>query len=140
MQSTIPRQVSFACSEFHSNMLSSQWCMYTIKVNWFVVLSRILLSNFFFVPMTWEVWLNLRLLFYINIPHYLLLVTMVLLLSLICRCIIYASSNGWWYTVCLQRFAAVIMRIRDPKTTALIFASGKMVWSFAALLCLSFRW
>jgi hypothetical protein len=26
-----------------------------------------------------------------------------------------------------QRFAAVIMRIRDPKTTALIFASGKMV-------------
>jgi transcription initiation factor TFIID TATA-box-binding protein len=30
-------------------------------------------------------------------------------------------------TVILQRFAAVIMRIRDPKTTALIFASGKMV-------------
>lgn len=29
-----------------------------------------------------------------------------------------------------QRFAAVIMRIREPKTTALIFASGKMV-SFA---------
>lgn len=28
---------------------------------------------------------------------------------------------GW------QRFAAVIMRIREPKTTALIFASGKMV-------------
>jgi transcription initiation factor TFIID TATA-box-binding protein len=28
---------------------------------------------------------------------------------------------------CLQRFAAVIMRIREPKTTALIFASGKMV-------------
>jgi transcription initiation factor TFIID TATA-box-binding protein len=27
----------------------------------------------------------------------------------------------------LQRFVAVIMRIRDPKTTALIFASGKMV-------------
>jgi transcription initiation factor TFIID TATA-box-binding protein len=27
----------------------------------------------------------------------------------------------------IQRFAAVIMRIRDPKTTALIFASGKMV-------------
>jgi transcription initiation factor TFIID TATA-box-binding protein len=26
-----------------------------------------------------------------------------------------------------QRFAAVIMRIRDPKTTALIFSSGKMV-------------
>lgn len=26
-----------------------------------------------------------------------------------------------------KRFAAVIMRIRDPKTTALIFASGKMV-------------
>ncbi|KAG6405908.1 hypothetical protein SASPL_133502 [Salvia splendens] len=28
---------------------------------------------------------------------------------------------------CFQRFAAVIMRIREPKTTALIFASGKMV-------------
>jgi transcription initiation factor TFIID TATA-box-binding protein len=27
----------------------------------------------------------------------------------------------------MQRFAAVIMRIREPKTTALIFASGKMV-------------
>merc|ERR1712137_842458 len=26
-----------------------------------------------------------------------------------------------------KRFAAVIMRIRDPRTTALIFASGKMV-------------
>ena len=26
-----------------------------------------------------------------------------------------------------QRFAAVVMRIREPKTTALIFASGKMV-------------
>lgn len=26
-----------------------------------------------------------------------------------------------------QRFAAVIMRVRQPKTTALIFASGKMV-------------
>ena len=27
----------------------------------------------------------------------------------------------------LQRFAAAIIRIREPKTTALIFASGKMV-------------
>jgi len=26
-----------------------------------------------------------------------------------------------------KRFAAVIIRLRDPKTTALIFASGKMV-------------
>ena len=26
-----------------------------------------------------------------------------------------------------KRFAAVIIRIRDPKTTALIFASGRMV-------------
>lgn len=26
-----------------------------------------------------------------------------------------------------QRFAAVIMRIREPKTTALIFSSGKVV-------------
>ena len=32
-----------------------------------------------------------------------------------------------WLTSHPQRFAAVIMRIRDPKTTALIFASGKMV-------------
>ena len=31
------------------------------------------------------------------------------------------------HLVLLQRFAAVIMRIREPKTTALIFASGKMV-------------
>jgi transcription initiation factor TFIID TATA-box-binding protein len=29
-----------------------------------------------------------------------------------------------------KRFAAVIMRIREPKTTSLIFASGKMVWRF----------
>ena len=29
--------------------------------------------------------------------------------------------------LCLQRFSAVIMRIRDPKTTALMFASGKVV-------------
>jgi hypothetical protein len=35
-----------------------------------------------------------------------------------------------------QRFAAVIMRIRDPKTTALIFASGKMA---RALRCLCER-
>jgi TATA-box binding protein (TBP) (component of TFIID and TFIIIB) len=27
----------------------------------------------------------------------------------------------------IQRFAAVIMRIREPKTTALVFASGKVV-------------
>lgn len=26
-----------------------------------------------------------------------------------------------------KRFAAVIMRLRDPKTTALVFQSGKMV-------------
>ncbi|KAG7193300.1 TATA-box-binding protein [Scheffersomyces spartinae] len=32
-----------------------------------------------------------------------------------------------------KRFAAVIMRIRDPKTTALIFASGKMVVTGAKL-------
>ena len=30
-------------------------------------------------------------------------------------------------TVFSQRFAAVIMRIREPRTTALIFSSGKMV-------------
>lgn len=27
-----------------------------------------------------------------------------------------------------QRFSAVIMRLRDPKTTALIFGSGKVRW------------
>ncbi|RWW29552.1 hypothetical protein GW17_00005921 [Ensete ventricosum] len=32
-----------------------------------------------------------------------------------------------------KRFAAVIMRIREPKTTALIFASGKMVSPSASL-------
>ena len=32
-----------------------------------------------------------------------------------------------WPLPFLQRFAAVILRIREPKTTALIFASGKMV-------------
>ena len=33
----------------------------------------------------------------------------------------------------LQRFSAVIMRIRDPKTTALMFASGKVVGSSQTL-------
>ena len=37
-----------------------------------------------------------------------------------------------------KRFAAVIMRIREPKTTALIFASGKMVVTGAVRL--SPRW
>ena len=35
----------------------------------------------------------------------------------------------------LQRFAAVIMRIREPKTTALIFQSGKMVSSSLPTRC-----
>lgn len=39
----------------------------------------------------------------------------------------YLSSSHYNPIVLLQRFAAVIMRIREPKTTALIFASGKMV-------------
>ena len=34
----------------------------------------------------------------------------------------------------LQRFAAVIIRIREPKTTALVFASGKMVSSSSSRL------
>lgn len=45
-----------------------------------------------------------------------------------------------------QRFAAVIMRIREPRTTALIFSSGKMVctgakrWVWAVLqVCVSCR-
>ena len=33
-----------------------------------------------------------------------------------------------------KRFAAVIMRIRDPRTTALIFSSGKMVCTGAKRL------
>lgn len=37
------------------------------------------------------------------------------------------SFGGFADNNALQRFAAVIMRIRDPKTTALIFGSGKMV-------------
>jgi hypothetical protein len=41
------------------------------------------------------------------------------LLALLVACIVLCAV--------LQRFAAVIMRIREPKTTALIFASGKMV-------------
>ena len=35
--------------------------------------------------------------------------------------------------LCSQRFSAVIMRIRDPKTTALMFASGKVVGSYQNL-------
>ena len=35
--------------------------------------------------------------------------------------------GAYFYTSCSQRFAAVIMRIKEPKTTALVFASGKMV-------------
>ncbi|KAK2446952.1 TATA-box-binding protein [Trifolium repens] len=41
------------------------------------------------------------------------------------------ARNAYVTDVCdansLQRFAAVVMRIREPKTTALIFATGKMV-------------
>ncbi|KAJ0233807.1 hypothetical protein HA466_0278310 [Hirschfeldia incana] len=36
-----------------------------------------------------------------------------------------------------KRFAAVIMRIREPKTTALIFASGRMVCTGAKTECSS---
>jgi transcription initiation factor TFIID TATA-box-binding protein len=36
-------------------------------------------------------------------------------------------ANCQFFCRVIQRFAAVIMRIREPKTTALIFASGKMV-------------
>lgn len=41
----------------------------------------------------------------------------------------YDYINLLLFAFLLQRFAAVIMRIREPKTTALIFASGKMVSS-----------
>jgi len=37
-----------------------------------------------------------------------------------------------------KRFAAVIMRIRDPRTTALIFSSGKMVCTGAKRYCAFF--
>lgn len=43
------------------------------------------------------------------------------------------ESNWWWLE---QRFSAVIMRLRDPKTTALIFGSGKV----ALRCCLMLRW
>ncbi|KOM57450.1 hypothetical protein LR48_Vigan11g048300 [Vigna angularis] len=36
-------------------------------------------------------------------------------------------GNSFVFIWIRERFAAVIMRIREPKTTALIFASGKMV-------------
>jgi TATA-box binding protein (TBP) (component of TFIID and TFIIIB) len=39
----------------------------------------------------------------------------------------FATGHASVLTNTVQRFAAVIMRIREPKTTALIFASGKMV-------------
>lgn len=39
----------------------------------------------------------------------------------------HSAWGGCRVLIRLQRFAAVIMRIREPKTTALIFASGKMV-------------
>lgn len=35
--------------------------------------------------------------------------------------------NIYIFLLYFFRFAAVIMRLRDPKTTALIFSSGKMV-------------
>lgn len=41
------------------------------------------------------------------------------------RWVLFVLAKPVWLTC--QRFAAVIMRIREPKTTALIFASGKMV-------------
>ncbi|CAN6696810.1 unnamed protein product [Malus baccata var. baccata] len=37
------------------------------------------------------------------------------------------ARNSEYNPKACDRFAAVIMRIREPKTTALIFASGKMV-------------
>ena len=39
----------------------------------------------------------------------------------------YIAANGRNVEYKPKRFAAAIMRIRDPKTTALIFRSGKMV-------------
>lgn len=39
-----------------------------------------------------------------------------------------------------QRFAAVIMRIRDPRTTALIFSSGKMVCTGAKRYYPCYSW
>ena len=51
--------------------------------------------------------------YYLILPSYLL--SVVALCEIFC---IFLFS---------QRFAAVIMRIREPRTTALIFSSGKMV-------------
>lgn len=39
----------------------------------------------------------------------------------------FIAANGRNVEYKPKRFAAAIMRIRDPKTTALIFRSGKMV-------------
>lgn len=50
---------------------------------------------------------------------------------LLCRLIFFYSFS--LFPTQKQRFAAVIMRIRDPKTTALIFASGKMVRLFCCV-------
>lgn len=36
-----------------------------------------------------------------------------------------------------KRFSAAIIRLRDPKTTALIFASGKMVARFVSSILVS---
>ena len=40
---------------------------------------------------------------------------------------LYVYQTVFAICITLQRFAAVIMRIRDPRTTALVFSSGKMV-------------
>jgi len=60
-----------------------------------------------------------------TICEYFYVVSAVFLCQAIENESIYYFNN----VLCFQRFAAVIMRIREPKTTALIFASGKMVCS-----------
>lgn len=61
------------------------------------------------------------------------LVVVEVIFYFLCCLIFEDYRNHLHFAFLLQRFAAVIMRIREPKTTALIFASGKMVSS--TLLC-----
>lgn len=77
--STIPRQVSFTCSEFHSQVLSVQLWVYTcfffsafaseLQQSLLVaVQSCVMLWEFFCFYLDQRSVINLRLLFYSNIP------------------------------------------------------------------------
>lgn len=63
--------------------------------------------------LTWHKFISVLIFTYLLLSSY--------LLSVIALCEIFCIF------LFSQRFAAVIMRIREPRTTALIFSSGKMV-------------